>query len=291
MTEKAVPQRLWDRGLVYEAQLLSLMSRGPGKRTGHEQVTGQTPDISEYLDFEFCDLVWCHTGGGVKLDTVDDPRRLGRWLGVSHRVGSDMCYWILTAGGKIIANATVQHVIRTDYQDPATKARIDEFNSKVNDRLAVNNFELPQVPGTMYLEDEPEDPPEWRIGLAPDDAEYGDMFGKPVEDVDQMGDTDTAVDQYLGAQLLLDYDGDPLYGEVVERAKDPSGNKIGRSHRNPLMDTREYLVKFKDESVRGYTANQIAQSIYSQVDSEGRSHALIEEIIGHKKDGTAVPKG
>jgi hypothetical protein len=25
---------------------------------GYEEVTGQTPDISEWLDFEFYDLVW-----------------------------------------------------------------------------------------------------------------------------------------------------------------------------------------------------------------------------------------
>ena len=27
-------------------------------RTGYEEVTGQTPDISMWLDFEFYDLLW-----------------------------------------------------------------------------------------------------------------------------------------------------------------------------------------------------------------------------------------
>jgi hypothetical protein len=38
--------------------LLSWMAHGSDRRTGYEEVTGQTPDINEWLDFEFYDLVW-----------------------------------------------------------------------------------------------------------------------------------------------------------------------------------------------------------------------------------------
>ena len=58
MEKKQVPKRLWDRGVVYESEILSRMARGPSKRSGYEMVTGNTPDISEWLDFEFYDLVW-----------------------------------------------------------------------------------------------------------------------------------------------------------------------------------------------------------------------------------------
>ena len=47
MTKKKVPKRLWDFGLIYESELLSRMARGNDQRTGYEEVTGQTPDISE----------------------------------------------------------------------------------------------------------------------------------------------------------------------------------------------------------------------------------------------------
>ena len=43
MTKKKVPKRLWDYGLVYESELLSRMARGSDRRTGYEEVTGQTP--------------------------------------------------------------------------------------------------------------------------------------------------------------------------------------------------------------------------------------------------------
>jgi hypothetical protein len=58
MTKKEVPKRLWDFGLVYESELLCHMACGSDRRTGYEEVTGRTPDISEWLDFKFYDLVW-----------------------------------------------------------------------------------------------------------------------------------------------------------------------------------------------------------------------------------------
>jgi hypothetical protein len=58
MQKKNVYSRLWDYGLVYEGMLLTRMSCGNDGRSGYEQVTGETLDISEWLDFEFFDLVW-----------------------------------------------------------------------------------------------------------------------------------------------------------------------------------------------------------------------------------------
>jgi hypothetical protein len=58
MQKKNVYSRLWDYGLVYEGELLTRMACGNDGRSGYEQVTGKTHDISEWLDFEFYDLVW-----------------------------------------------------------------------------------------------------------------------------------------------------------------------------------------------------------------------------------------
>ena len=56
-----------------------------------------------YLDFAFWDLVW------FTSDPEDGPC-LGQWLGVSHRVGSALCYHVLNSNGKIESRKTVQHV-------------------------------------------------------------------------------------------------------------------------------------------------------------------------------------
>ena len=58
MTKKVIPKRLWDFGIVYKDKTLSRMSRGKEKRTGYEEVTGQTPELGDYLDFELYNIVW-----------------------------------------------------------------------------------------------------------------------------------------------------------------------------------------------------------------------------------------
>ena len=91
MLKKKVPTRLWDYGLVYESSILNRIPRGlQQQRTGVEVVTGQTPDISEWIDFEFYDRVWFYDQKKMEMD--DTGRKLARWLGVAHRVGSDLCY-------------------------------------------------------------------------------------------------------------------------------------------------------------------------------------------------------
>jgi hypothetical protein len=80
-----------------------------------EEIKGQTIDISEWLDFSFYNLVWyCNE---QKTDMTDDQRLLGHWLGIAHRIGSDLTTcWILTKGGHVIARSTVQHVTTTELQ-------------------------------------------------------------------------------------------------------------------------------------------------------------------------------
>ena len=69
-----------------------------------EILTGDTPDISEYLDFGFWDWVWFRANVGL------GETELGKWCGVSHRVGPLMSYWILPASGIPISCTTVQKV-------------------------------------------------------------------------------------------------------------------------------------------------------------------------------------
>jgi len=44
---------------------------------------------------------------------------------------------------------------------------------------------------------------------------------------------------------------------------------MGRSNANTILDTSIYEVEFDDESTEAYSANIIAEHIYSQVDGEG----------------------
>ena len=58
VVSRKVPKHLWYYGLVHQAGIFSRISRGKMVCTGIEDVNGQTPDISEWLDFEFYDHVW-----------------------------------------------------------------------------------------------------------------------------------------------------------------------------------------------------------------------------------------
>ena len=49
-------------------------------------------------------------------------------------------------------------------------------------------------------------------------------------------------------------------------------------------------MKFEDGAVSRYHANIIAENIYSQVDKDGTTVTYLSEIVGHRKDQTAVPK-
>jgi hypothetical protein len=141
MDKKQVPGRLWDFGLVHEGALLTRILRGRDGCTSYEEVTGNTPDISEWLDFEFYDLVWW-LERPTKPSITTVQRRLARWLGISHRVGSDLCYWLITESGEIISKTSVEHVIHHDYIDQEKKKMIDEFNATLTRNLDDENFQI-----------------------------------------------------------------------------------------------------------------------------------------------------
>mgnify|MGYP003321204368 FL=1 len=286
MDERNIPQRLWDYGIVYESEILSRMSRGHDDRTGYERLTGKTPDISEWLDFTFYDLVWYYNLDNP--DITDNARQLGRWLGISHRIGSDLTYWILTESGKVISCSTVQHVIASEQQSPTIKSMIDQFNSNVHSRLDDISFTDDTIQhSSPYIQDIPiEDTAEISKGIIPSDKDYGDMV---IKDIPQP-DTDVAedYDKLLGAELCMEIGGEKLTGRVIKRARGADGQLKGKAHKNPLFDSREYLVEFEDGAIREYTTNLIAESIYSQVDDEGQHYTIIDEIIDHKKDNSAL---
>ena len=55
-------------------------------------ISGETSDISEYLDFGFYDWVSYRSNAGL------GELEISRWLGVSHKIGQLISYWILTMG-------------------------------------------------------------------------------------------------------------------------------------------------------------------------------------------------
>ena len=139
MTKKAKPKLLWDFGIVYEVELLSIIRKVKYNRTGYEEVTSQITDIGEYLYFEFYNLVWfCYLPD--KPNNTDNPRKLACWLGIYHIVESEMCYWLMTETGELVSRILVEHITRDDNLNPYINSSIDDFNKKLIERLDDGNF-------------------------------------------------------------------------------------------------------------------------------------------------------
>jgi len=109
-----------------------------------------------------------------------------------------------------------------------------------------------------------------------------------MPEVDEV--TPEAFDEYLMAEVLLPHGGNVLKAKVVGRKRDADGKEIGTRALNPILDTRKYKVEFPDGSTDVFTANVIAENLFSQVDDEGCSQVLMDEIIDHRSNGLAVSK-
>jgi hypothetical protein len=75
---------------------------------------------------------------------------------------------------------------------------------------------------------------------------------------------------------------------VIKRAKGIGGEPVSRAHTNPFFDTREYEVEFTDGTIEQYAVNVIVENTYAQADNEGNMFQLLDEIMDHKKDDTAI---
>ena len=102
---------------------------------------GETPNISEYLDFEFSDwvLFWSNAGLG-KVE-------LAGWLGISHRVGQMMSDWLLRESGIPISATTVQQMTNDEQSTGEMRSRISKYEDKLK-----TTFELPTVDQSKIIE-------------------------------------------------------------------------------------------------------------------------------------------
>ena len=117
-------------------QITSTQEGGLAGGTPIESVTGETVDISEYLDFGFYDRVWYHENAGL------GERLHGRWLGVSHRIGSLMSYYILTQTESVISRTTVQIVTKLEVQIDDHKALFAEYYSEICRRFKEDDLQV-----------------------------------------------------------------------------------------------------------------------------------------------------
>ena len=138
--KKKIPRRLWDFGITWISETgNSAVSSSiyADERTSIEIVTSDTPDISEYIDFGFYDWITYRSNAGLEEVSI------GRWLGVSHKVGQLMSYWVLTNYGKVISCTTVQRLTEMEQQTCPWQERMKAYDDDIETRIEqVSNIEL-----------------------------------------------------------------------------------------------------------------------------------------------------
>ena len=284
MRRKKVPKRLWDFGLVWISEIGNLTvsaSRYAHGRTPIEIVSGDTPDISEYLDFCFYDWVSYRPNPGVGESAV------GRWLGVSHKVGQLMSYWILTVSGHVVSCTDVQRLTNIEQQQPENMNIMANYNTAIEKVLDTKDFDLAKKTA---------DVDRWNmLSLEQFDKEFAEEVSRVIDDVNLPHAHDDVVrydsdDSYVNIEIGLPRGDDgALHHATVKRRKlDDKGAPVGNKHNNPILDSRQYEVEFLDGTIETLTANVIAENLLSQVDEEGHRQLLLEEIVDFRKDDTAI---
>jgi Reverse transcriptase (RNA-dependent DNA polymerase) len=209
------------------------------------------------------------------LDTLQN-RKLGRYLGPSYDIGQAMASRVLTARAQVLSRTSVFPLSIEDTNSDSVKEQIKEFDIQLKATLGERAAGLPPAPEDDDIDHELEYDP------------YTDAteLNEPAPDADEM-DFDS-FHNFLAAHVSIPVGGELQRGKVIGRKRDRDGKLIGKSNPNPILDTSLYNVEFEDGTVESYAANQIAEAIYSQVDTEGNQYLLIDEVIDHKKLGDAL---
>jgi hypothetical protein len=280
MVRKRVPRRLWDYGARWVAETMRMTASTAGRlngRTPIEKVTGETPDISENLDFGFYDICWYRDNAGL------GETKIGRWLGVSHKVGGLMSYWILTSTGSRISRTTVQRVTNLETQITEHAVRITEFDTAVKAILKEDD---------LAYDGSKANPAAW-ADFIDSDVNFEEEFQLIINDesILEADDKFTAdsYDTYINMELALERGDDkPTYAKVTKRLKDKDGLPIGTANDNPILDSRMYEAEYQDGYKTALAANVIAENLFAQVDQEGNRHVLFSKITDHRTDGSKI---
>ena len=164
-----MPKQLWDYGIVWVCKLMQQMtslSYRSNCRTPMEIITGDTPDMSEYLDVGLYDWVLYKNNAGYS------ETKLGRMLGISHRVGPMMSYWILPISCHVISCTTVQRLTLLDQQQNLYKERCQHFDITVKEKLRDSNH--------IILLNNDEQPHDWENFDFSQDKDFLCEYGKKL---------------------------------------------------------------------------------------------------------------
>ena len=287
MKRTETPVRLWDYCWAYSAELRSLTTTDNINLEGNtpfSMIYGYTPDISEYITFQWYDWVWYHD------PNEPDKSLIGRWLGPAHDVGQGLAYFVLTSRGKVVIRSTVSPITIEEKGNEAISELMAEYTQSMESFIGnftqstQDNYEnCVDDPYLNIFEDDELDDEE----IEPQERdENGNIYHRlNLDDIDHDSPFMEEGDQYIGVKVPLPHpDGEMREATVKRRKRNHDGTLQGTSNENPLLDSRVYEVEHTDGSYTEYSANVIAENLYNHIDDNGSSHTLLSAIIDHEVD-------
>ena len=119
----------------------------------------------------------------------------------------------------------------------------------------------------------------------------GWIDGDPIDPSDNCATFEHSLsDILISAEVLLPKGEDFKAARVKGRHTDENGKVIGTFHDNPLLNSTVYDVEFPNGTIREYAANVIAENMYSSLDENGFSKLILDCILDHSKDDSAIDK-
>ena len=244
MLKKRVPTQLWDYGYTWACDtdnVCANMSEHAKGRTPLEIITGKTPGISEYLDFDFYDWVLYRSNTGL------GEVKVAKWLGVSHRVGRLMSYWLLPESGISISATTVQRMTNDEKSAEEMQKRMDQY-----EKIFCSTFDTKSAELTKSLHDVH---PSLNIDPIDEDPSFYNNFIRVIDntrlkhaDKDSAKHVEVTSYPYVGLEMAIQRgaDGETIRAKVRKCVRDHDGTPIGLAHSNPSLDSRQYEVKCVD---------------------------------------------
>jgi hypothetical protein len=207
-----------------------------GKRLYEVMVVGRTPDISKYLDYHWYQNTWYYD---QEAQFPEECRKLGKWIGVAHRVGQALCYYILPASARPIIQSMVQALTDDEMRLENVNEQITALDLSIHDTISRDGNLVINIPRELTDED---------------DDIYNPM--EPEADKPEIEDfMPEMYDNLINAEVLLSKGDILLPAKVIGRKRDSSGNPIGIANANPILDTRIYNVEFPNGHTKSYAAN------------------------------------
>ena len=213
-----------------------------------------------------------------------------RWIGVSHRVESTLCYWTLSEKGNFLFQTTVQHLTPEEPRDPDVQERICYYYGSLEDALRSEEFGTSLDGYDSFMNGDEEGifkgvPNKEGFQGPPDSTDINEI-------IDNSGEERAAnsYDQYIGDELVLPYrNGGKIIGKVRKRVRYDE-TSTSKGNYNTMHDKYLYEVEYPNGRTEQLAANIMDVILMSQVDSEVHHYQVLTEVTDQKKDDNAIAK-